>query len=129
MRRSVHVQPKAICLLADLSPIEKAFSDLKMYLRREGARTHETFFEAIAAALFTVTAADARGWFTHCGYPTPISSEPLTCSDTDELIVNDSYTALTSSIRMSRQQRRRTGRADRSELFRTGILSGQHNGV
>ena len=28
----------------DLSPIEEAFSDLKTYLRREGARTHEALF-------------------------------------------------------------------------------------
>ena len=70
----------------DLSPIEEAFSKLKAYLRRVGARTHEALFEAIAAALLTVTAADARGWFTHCGYPTPIASESLADSDTEELI-------------------------------------------
>ncbi len=71
----------------DLSPIEEAFSKLKTYLRRVGARTHEALFEAIAAALLTVTAADARGWFTHCGYPTPIPSKLPACSDTEELIV------------------------------------------
>ena len=62
----------------DLSPIEEAFSKLKAYLRRVGARTHE--------ALFDVTAADARGWFTHCGYPTPLQSEPPSCSEMEELI-------------------------------------------
>ena len=71
----------------DLSPIEEAFSKLKTYLRRVGARTHEALFDAIAAALLTVTAADARGWFTHCGYPTPIPAELLACSATEELIV------------------------------------------
>jgi transposase len=70
----------------DLSPIEEAFSKLKAYLRRLGARTHEALFEAIAQALLTVTAADARGWFTHCGYPTPIQAAPPTCSEMEELI-------------------------------------------
>src|SRR5437588_1294533 len=70
----------------DLSPIEEAFSKLKAYLRRVGARTHEDLFEAIAAALLTVTAADARGWFTHCGYPTPLQAEPPSCSEMEELI-------------------------------------------
>lgn len=70
----------------DFSPIEEAFSKLKAYLRRVGARTHDALFDAIAAALLTVTAADARGWFTHCGYPVPIPSELPACSDTEELI-------------------------------------------
>ena len=70
----------------DLSPIEEAFSKLKTYLRRVGARTHEALFDAIAAALLTVTAADARGWFTHCGYPTPVPSESPSSSDPEELI-------------------------------------------
>ena len=33
------------------------------------ARTHETLVLAIWAALQAVTSADARGYFTHCGYP------------------------------------------------------------
>ena len=70
----------------DLSPIEEAFSKLKTYLRRVGVRTHAALFEAIAQALLTVTAADARGWFTHCGYPTPIPSEPPSGSEMEELI-------------------------------------------
>ncbi len=70
----------------DLSPIEEAFSKLKAYLRRVGARTHEALEQAIAAALLTVTAADARGWFTHCGYPTPMASESPSHSDMEELI-------------------------------------------
>ena len=69
----------------DLSPIEEAFSKLKAYLRRVGARTHEALFDAIAAALLTVTSADARGWFTHCGYPTPLQAEPPSCSEMEEL--------------------------------------------
>ena len=52
----------------DLSPIEPAFSQVKTYLRRKGARTRETLQAAIAQALETITAQDARGWFTHYGY-------------------------------------------------------------
>jgi transposase len=53
----------------DFSPIEETFSKLKAALRRVGARTHEALQEAIAAALLTVTADHAAGWFKHCGYP------------------------------------------------------------
>jgi transposase len=52
----------------DYSPIEETFSKLKAFLRRLGARTHEALQEAIGLALETVTAVDALGWFTHCGY-------------------------------------------------------------
>lgn len=52
----------------DFSPIEEAFSKLKAFLRRAGARTHEALQEAIIQALATITAQDARGWFDHCGY-------------------------------------------------------------
>jgi transposase len=52
----------------DLSPIEETFSKLKTFLRRVGARTREALEEAICQAMLTVTAQDARGWFSHCGY-------------------------------------------------------------
>ena len=52
----------------DYSPIEETFSKVKAFLRRVGARTHEALQDAIGLALETVTAADALGWFTHCGY-------------------------------------------------------------
>ncbi|EFH89148.1 Transposase [Ktedonobacter racemifer DSM 44963] len=52
----------------DLSPIEQAFSKVKTCLRRKGARTREALQQAIAEALEAVTAQDAHGWFTHCGY-------------------------------------------------------------
>ncbi|SRR5581483_4203261 len=52
----------------DLSPIEEAFSKLKAFLRRVGARTLEALEEAIGQALLIITAQDAVGWFTHCGY-------------------------------------------------------------
>jgi len=58
----------------DFSPIEEAFSKIKASLRRTGARTRAELEAAIGEALRLVTAADARGWFTHCGYPLPAQS-------------------------------------------------------
>ena len=58
----------------DLSPIEEAFSKLKAFLRRVGARTPEALQEAIAQALLTISIHDALGWFRHCGY-LPAGSE------------------------------------------------------
>ena len=52
----------------DLSPIEEAFSKVKAVLRRIGARTREALQEALEYALPTVSASDASGWFSHCGY-------------------------------------------------------------
>jgi len=59
----------------DFSPIEEAFSKLKSFLRRTGARTRQDLQEALATALDLITATDALGWFTHCGYPPPRSAE------------------------------------------------------
>jgi transposase len=55
----------------DFAPIEHASSKLKATLRRTGARTRAALEDAIAAGLAAITAADARGWFAHCGYPIP----------------------------------------------------------
>lgn len=55
----------------DFSPIEEAFSKVKAVLRQLEARTQAALEEAIGEALRTVSPADARGWFTHCGYPIP----------------------------------------------------------
>jgi len=52
----------------DLTPIEEAFSKLKTWLRRLGARTREALEAAIAEALEQITAQNAHGWFWHCGY-------------------------------------------------------------
>src|ERR687885_1321846 len=52
----------------ELSPIEQAFSKIKNILRKLGARTHEALLEAMEEALSKVSAADAAGWFEHCGY-------------------------------------------------------------
>jgi len=54
----------------DLTPIEQAFSKIKEYLRRAGARSRQALDAAITAAMATVAAQDANGWFTHCGYTT-----------------------------------------------------------
>jgi transposase len=61
----------------DWSPSEEAFSKLKTLLRRAGARTREALQEAIATALDLITATDALGWFTHCGYPPSSSTEKV----------------------------------------------------
>jgi transposase len=53
----------------DLNPIEQAFAKVKALLRTAAARTHEALAAAIWAALRAITPADARGYFTHCGYP------------------------------------------------------------
>lgn len=52
----------------DLNPIEKMWSKIKAYLRKAKARTKEGLWRAIGAALQTVTASDAKGWFESCGY-------------------------------------------------------------
>jgi transposase len=52
----------------DLSPIERCWAKLKTYLRKVKARTRDALDAAITAALVTVTAADAHGWFAYSGY-------------------------------------------------------------
>jgi transposase len=52
----------------DLSPIEPAWSKFKAILRTLAARTKEELMAAITPALRAITASDARGYFTHCGY-------------------------------------------------------------
>lgn len=52
----------------DLNPIEKMWSKVKAFLRDVKARTQGELYDAIAAALDTVTPQDAAGWFSSCGY-------------------------------------------------------------
>jgi transposase len=52
----------------DFNPIEQCWSKIKTFLRRAKARTVEALIDAIKHALDTITEADIRGWFTHCGY-------------------------------------------------------------
>lgn len=52
----------------DWSPIEPCWSKLKTFLRAAKARTRKALEDIIRVAIDTITAADARGWFLHCGY-------------------------------------------------------------
>jgi transposase len=52
----------------DLNPIEKMWSKVKSLLRGAEARTPADLITAIGQALAKVTAKDAMGWFTSCGY-------------------------------------------------------------
>ena len=79
---SVHKSPRVEALLAsrgvqvlylppyspDLNPIEKAWSKLKSFLRKEGARTYRALGRAIAKGLERISGSDALAWFRHCGY-------------------------------------------------------------
>jgi transposase len=58
----------------DFNPIEEAFSKIKSLLRKAEARTREALVEAIGGAISAVSAQDARGFFEHCGYGTPVQS-------------------------------------------------------
>jgi transposase len=52
----------------DFSPIEPAFSKVKAVLKKAAARTQPALDAAIDLAVGTITARDAFGFFTHCGY-------------------------------------------------------------
>lgn len=52
----------------DLSPIEPCWSKVKQHVRDAGPRSVEALGAAAAEGFAGVTAADARGWFEHCGY-------------------------------------------------------------
>jgi hypothetical protein len=51
-----------------LSPIEKAFSKIKQFLRRGRAQTLDALLDAIAAALDLISPMQAIGYFAHCGF-------------------------------------------------------------
>lgn len=53
----------------DVNPIELAFAKIKQTLRGAAKRTFAGLVAATAPALDAVTAADARGFFAHCGFP------------------------------------------------------------
>jgi hypothetical protein len=57
-----------VVLSPEFNPIEKMWSKIKASLRSAQARTQPALIEAIARALESVTAQDARNWFAHCGY-------------------------------------------------------------
>ena len=51
----------------DFNPIEQAFSNLKVLVRKHKARTMQALDDAIAAALTVVSLQDVIGWFNHAG--------------------------------------------------------------
>ena len=55
----------------DFNPIELAFAKVKQRLRAAAERTPAGLFAATAAAIDAVTAADARAFYAHCGFPLP----------------------------------------------------------
>ena len=52
----------------DLNPIEKMWSKLKAYLRKEKVRIASELPAAIERAFSTVRASDCLGWFRSCDY-------------------------------------------------------------
>ncbi len=60
----------------DCNPIEQMFSKVKGKVRKAEARTHDALVVAVGAALQTVTARDAQGWFRHRGYRRRLPQSP-----------------------------------------------------
>lgn len=52
----------------DLNPIELMWSKVKTALRAAEARTYDQLIRALALAMDSISASDARNWFAHCGY-------------------------------------------------------------
>ena len=52
----------------DFNPIEQAWSKLKALLRSAAARTRAALEAALSELIGCITAADAHGFFQHCGY-------------------------------------------------------------
>lgn len=55
----------------DFNPIELAFAKIKQQLRTAAQRTHEGLLAATTQAIDAVSAADAHGFYAHCGFPLP----------------------------------------------------------
>ena len=53
---------------SDLTPIEELWSKTKTFLRSAAARTTETLYDAMGAALRSVCPEDILGWFRFCGW-------------------------------------------------------------
>jgi len=56
----------------DFNPIELAFAKVKTRLRAAAERTFDGLVTATGAAIGAVTAADARGFYAHRGFPLPV---------------------------------------------------------
>lgn len=52
----------------DLNPIEKMWSKMKAFLRKQKVRVASKLPEAVKKALDTVSPTDCIGWFRACGY-------------------------------------------------------------
>lgn len=52
----------------DLNPIEKMWSKIKAYLRKEKVRIASRLPDAVEKAFSTVTSSDCLGWFRSCNY-------------------------------------------------------------
>lgn len=70
---AIEARGASVCYLPpyspDYNPIEPAWSKIKEILRAAAARTTRKLYRALKTALAAVSAADARGWFAHSGYP------------------------------------------------------------
>ncbi len=52
----------------DLNPIEKLWSKIKAFLRKEKIRIAPDLPDAIQRAFATICVSDCQGWFSSCGY-------------------------------------------------------------
>ena len=52
----------------DLNPIEKMWSKMKVFLRKEKIRSIDKLSDAVNDALKTVSVSNCIGWFHYCGY-------------------------------------------------------------
>lgn len=52
----------------DLNPIEKMWSKIKAFLRKEKVRLLDKLPDAVCAAFKTISSQDCSGWFRFCGY-------------------------------------------------------------
>jgi len=57
----------------DFNPIELAFAKVKQHLRAAAERTLDGLGAATTSAIDAVSAADARGFYVHCGFALPAS--------------------------------------------------------
>ena len=53
----------------DFNPIELAFAKIKAQLRSAAQRTQEDLLTATTQAIDAISAADAQGFYAHCGFP------------------------------------------------------------
>jgi transposase len=56
----------------DFNPIEMMWSKIKQCIRDAEPRTFEALAKGVFVAMDAVTAADAQGFFGHCGYRIPL---------------------------------------------------------